>query len=107
MSRGYAPGEEGREQQLRLERLLGRRVLTRENGTAGRIEEFRTAVRHGERVIVEYVLGRVGLMERLNIGFRQLFGLERSGHVARWDQIDLSDPERPKLLCPVDQLKKL
>jgi hypothetical protein len=106
MRGAYDPGDEGRQRELRLEHLLGRKVLTADHGSAGHIEEFRTAVLHGERVIVEYVLGRIGLMERLNVGFRRVFGLATGGHVARWDQIDLSDPERPRLLCPIDQLKK-
>ena len=106
MSGAYDPGDDSRRRELRLEHLLGRRVLTVDNATAGHIEEFRTAVLHGERVVVEYVLGRIGLMERLNVGFRQVFGLATGGHVARWDQIDLSDPERPTLLCPIEQLKK-
>jgi hypothetical protein len=106
VSRGYESGDESRQRELRLEDLLGRRVLTADHRIAGRIEEFRTAVLHGERVIVEYVLGRMGLMERLNVGLRRLFGLATGGLVARWDQIDLTDPERPTLLCPIDQLKK-
>jgi hypothetical protein len=29
------------------------------------------------------------------------------GRRARWDQMDLSDPEHPRLTCPVDELAKL
>lgn len=93
--------------EMRLDLLLGRKVLTDSNRTAGRIEEFRTSVVDGERVIVEYVIGGVGLMERLNVGFRQIFGLATSGRVARWDQIDVGDPQHPRLRCAIDQLKRM
>ena len=76
--------------ELRLDLLLGRKVLAA-----------------GERVIFEYVIGGAGLMERLNVGFRQIVGLGTSGHVARWDQIDVSDPRRPRLRCAIDQLKRV
>jgi hypothetical protein len=44
------------------------------------------------------------LMERLNVGVKALFGIGRGGRVARWDQIDLSDPDHPRLTCSVDEL---
>jgi hypothetical protein len=107
MTEQHPPEHSAAATELRLDLLLGRKVLTSSGRTAGRIEEFRTAVVSGERAIVEYVIGGAGLLERLNVGFRQILGLGRSGHVARWDQIDLSDPRRPRLRCAVDQLKRI
>lgn len=92
--------------ELHLDRLLGRRVLARNNQSVGRLEECR-AERHGTGLVVtEYVIGAAGLLERLGVGFNLLFGRHTHGYVARWDQIDISDPERPRLLCPASELRK-
>ncbi len=94
--------------ELRLDRLLGRRVFGRNNESIGHIEEFR-AERHGTGcVVTEYVIGEAGLMERLGVGIRLLFGRRHGGgYVARWDQLDISDPERPRLTCSKNELRKL
>jgi len=93
---------------LRLDRLLGRVVLTANNRRLGRIEELRAERRNGEWVVVAYVIGAAGLLERLGVGARLLAGLERRrGFVARWDQLDLSSPERPRLSCSIDALTRL
>ena len=86
--------------ELRLDRLVGRQVLGRNNRPVGRLEEFRAEMRGGGCVITEFVIGSAGLFERLGIGMQLLFGLARVGYLARWDQLDLSDPERPRLTCP-------
>ena len=93
--------------ELRLDRLLGRQVLARNGQPVGRLEEFR-AQKHGRGcTITEYVIGSAGLFERLGLGLKLLLGRRRSGYVARWDQIDISDPERPRLTCGVEELGRL
>jgi hypothetical protein len=90
-----------------LDQLLGRVVVAGNNRSIGRLEELR-AEQHGDYFdIVEFVIGAAGLMERLNVGLRALFGMTGRGKVARWDQIDISDPLHPRLTCPSDQLRKL
>jgi len=92
---------------VRLDRLVGREVHTANNRRLGRLHEFRAERRGGEWVITEYVIGRAGLVERLGLGVRLILGLDRvAGYVARWDQIDLSNPERPKLTCALQDLRK-
>ena len=93
--------------ELRLDSLLGRPVLAGNNHRVGRLEEFRTEMRGTECVITEYVIGVAGLSERLGLGVKLLFGRSRTGYVARWDQIDISDTDHPRLLCPVEELRKL
>ena len=93
--------------ELRIDRLLGRQVLAANGRSAGRLEEFRADVRDGNCVISEYVIGSAGLIERLGVVARGLFGLPRKGYVARWDQIDFSNFETPRLTCPVEELEKL
>lgn len=91
--------------EVRLDGLLGREVLAGNNRTIGRLEEFRAEVRGGVCEITEVVIGAAGLYERLGLGVKMLFGKGGGGRVARWDQIDLSDPDRPRLTCPLDELR--
>jgi hypothetical protein len=90
--------------EARVERLLGREVRAANNRRVGRIEEFRAEVRDGECQIHEFVIGLAGLYERLGLGVKMIVGKRGSGYVARWDQMDLSDPDHPRLTCPVDDL---
>jgi hypothetical protein len=93
---------------VRLDRLLGREVLTANNRRLGRVEEFHAERRGTAWVVAEYVIGTAGLFERLGVGVRLILGTVRaSGFVARWDQLDLSNPERPRLTCPVEELKRV
>jgi sporulation protein YlmC with PRC-barrel domain len=92
---------------IRLDRLVGREVLTANNRRLGRLEEFRAERRDGEWVVVAYVIGAAGLLERLGVGARMLAGQKRRGFVARWDQLDLSSPDGPRLSCSVDELTRL
>jgi hypothetical protein len=92
---------------VRLDRLLGREVYTANNRRFGRLEEFR-AERHGaDWVITEYVIGAAGLAERLGLGVRLILGIDRGGgYAARWDQLDLGNPDRLRLSCPVAELRR-
>jgi len=93
--------------EVRLDRLLGRQVLARNNQPVGRLEEFRAEKRGAACLITEYVIGVTGLAERLGVRVKLLFGQHGGGYVARWDQLDLSDPDRPRLTCSVEELRKL
>ena len=93
--------------ELRIDRLLGRQVLAENGRPAGRLEEFRAEVRDGHCVMTEYVIGSAGLIERMGVVARGLFGLPRKGYVARWNQIDFSNFEAPRLTCSVEELEKL
>ena len=91
---------------VRLDRVLGREVLAANNRPIGRIEEFRAERQGNGWIVTSYVIGAAGLRERLGIGVRLLFGrASTGGYVARWDQIDLSNPEIPRLRCPVGELE--
>jgi hypothetical protein len=96
-----------RKGELRLDRLMGRQVLARNNQPVGRLEEFRAEKRGTGCVIVEYVIGAAGFLERLGLGVKLLFGRRAGGYVARWNQVDLSDPDHPRLTCPVEELRKV
>jgi len=93
---------------LRLDRLLGRRVLTKNHRPLGRLEEFRAERRGGGWVVREYVIGPAGLLERLGIAVRSILGTAHPrGFVAAWDQLDLTDPDCPRLACSIDELRRL
>ena len=93
--------------ELRLDRLLGRQVLSGNNRAVGRLEEFRAEKRGAGYVITDYVIGVAGLFERLGLGVKLLLGRKTGGYLARWDQLDLRDPNHPRLLCSVDELRAL
>lgn len=92
--------------EVRLDRLLGRRVLAPNNQPIGRLEEFRVEKRGSGLVITEYVIGAAGLAERMGVTIKLLFGRRAGGYTARWDQLDISDPARPRLTCPASELRK-
>ena len=92
---------------VRLDRLLGREVHTANNRRLGRLEEFRAERRGADWIVTEYVIGAAGLAERLGLGVRLILGINRSsGYVARWDQLDLSNPDRLRISCPVEDLRR-
>jgi len=96
-----------KKEEFYLDQLLGRTVVAGNNRHVGRLEEFHCEQRGEYFHIVKFVIGSAGLMERLNVGVKALFGVGAGGKVARWDQIDISDPEHPRLTCSVDELGQL
>jgi hypothetical protein len=93
--------------EIYLDRLLGRQVLGRNGQPMGRIEEFHAEKRGSGCVIVGFAIGVAGLLERLGLGVKMIVGIRGGGYVARWDQIDLTDPDRPRLACGIEDLQKL
>ncbi len=92
---------------LRLDRLLGCEVHAGNNRRLGRLEEFRAERRGKEWVVTEYVIGAAGLVERLGLGVRLILGMRRpSGYVARWDQMDLGNPDHLRISCSVSDLRQ-
>jgi sporulation protein YlmC with PRC-barrel domain len=99
--------------EVKLELLLGRRVVDVNGVRVGHIEEV-LADRDGEELLVtHFLVGRYGLFERLSIYhvgiglLRYLGSRAQSAHPHRipWDTMDLSDPEHPRLTCTIDELK--
>lgn len=84
---------------VHLELLIGREVLAADGGHAGRIEEVH-ANEAGE--VTEWVLatGRLHVSDWIVFLLHQL-GAQKSSwtHARRvpWQELDLSDPERPRL----------
>lgn len=89
---------------IRLEDLVGSVVVAGNGRRVGHIEEIRSERHHGEDQIVEYVLGSGALRERWSI-VRTLFPNHSKQRIVRWDQLDISDPDHPRLTCSVDEIK--
>ena len=101
-------------QEVPVQHLIGRRVLTQEGRSIGRLEDI-VAVQYGaELLVVEYHVGSYAGLERLSawpIGgaILNLFGArdKQGGYRVKWDELDLSDPEHPRLRCAVSELRRL
>jgi hypothetical protein len=92
---------------LRVDRLIGREVHTAGKRRVGRLEEFRAVRRGNSWIVTEYVIGAAGLTERLGLGARQILGMKQlGGYVARWDQLDLSNPDHLRLTCALEDLRR-
>jgi sporulation protein YlmC with PRC-barrel domain len=91
------------DREVHVELLLGRRVLAANGRSIGRLEEVRADRRGAGGTVTEYVIGPAGLAERLSAWLP--FLATRRGFTARWDQIDVSDPHHPRLLCSVEELQ--
>ena len=91
---------------VRLDRLVGREVHAGKR-RVGRLEEFRAMRRGDSWIVTDYLIGATGLTERLGLGVRLILGLKHAGgYVARWDQLDLSDPDHPRLTCSIEELRR-
>jgi sporulation protein YlmC with PRC-barrel domain len=86
---------------LYLHDLLGRRVVDAKGEPVGRIEEVRAERRGDDLEIAEYLLGPGALRQRLAMTFRR----GPRPIAVRWDQMDISDPEHPRLTCDVREVR--
>jgi hypothetical protein len=95
-----------RRHEVRVGCLLGRQVRAANNRPIGRLEEVRVETRATGCTVSEYLIGVGGLAERLGVGVRLLLGRRIRMRLARWDQLDISDPYHPRLTCPVEELRE-
>jgi len=99
--------------EVHVELLLGEKVLAINGQPIGRLEDIRTEVNRGHYFVSEFLVGSYAMLERLaawRIGravLRVLGAKKNEGYRIRWDQLDLTDPERLRLLCEVDDLMPL
>jgi len=100
--------------EIHAELLLGRQVFDPDGDAIGRIEEILAEPQGSVLAVSEYHLGSYGLMERLSASLfgralLEFLGADEFGRGYRipWHRLDLTDPEKPRLLCKVDQLEKL
>ena len=96
-------------QYIHVELLLGEKVFALNGLVIGRLEEIRTEINKGHFFVSEFLVGKYVLFERLaawRIGrsLLRVLGKRQEGYRIRWNQIDLTDPEHPRVLCDVDEL---
>jgi hypothetical protein len=92
----------------RLELMLGCRVRSQDGRVIGRLEEFRAERENDYYVVTEFHVGPAAMIERLAVRHLGLTLPGRAyGYRVRWDQLDLEDPARPRLTCPVEELERL
>jgi hypothetical protein len=96
-------------QKVHVESLQGRRVYDSEDKLAGRIASIHATWKGENCFVEEYRLGAAAFLERLGIYTGRLVGWMGSREPLRvpWNQLDLSDPENPRLKCTIDELRKL
>jgi len=98
--------------EVHVELLLGRRVYAPDGKPVGRVEEVIASFDEGDCRVEEYHVGAYALLERLaawHLG-RAILGVLRAGvssYRVRWNQLDVSDPDRPTLRCTADDLERL
>jgi hypothetical protein len=92
-----------------VELLFGRRVRDSKGEVIGRIESIHAARKGKDCLVEEYHIGPAALLERFGISAANLVGWAARHEPLRvpWDQLDLSDPERPRLRCTLEELKKM
>ncbi len=93
--------------EVRVHHLVGRKVRDSRGVTVGRIHELCAEVElhdgGNDYVVREYRIGSMGVLEFLGGSYfiRMLLHTLRivtaDAYVVPWDQLDLSDPERPVL----------
>jgi hypothetical protein len=95
-----------------LERSVGRQVRDAAAQKIGHLHEVRVRREGDHLVVVDYLVGEAGLLERFSItGYGRaalgLFGIGGGGgYLIPWQEMDLSDPENPVCKCVVAQLQR-
>jgi hypothetical protein len=98
---------------VRLEALVGRRVVDATGRPAGHLEEIVARREPGALTVVEYHLGAYALLERLSgaaLGralLRHLPFVRPRLYRVPWRDMDLTDPERPRLTCAREALRQV
>jgi hypothetical protein len=89
--------------EIHVELLVGKKVHAQDGRIAGRVEEIVVRREGLRRVVDEIHLGPYALLERLSAPLVQ----RARGWRVRWEQIDLSDPEHPRLRVPLSEIMPL
>ena len=89
--------------QVRLQELLGRRVRDADGKVLGHIMEISATWRGKECYVDAFHLGTAALLSRLGISAARLVGwpLAREPKRIPWQEMDLSDPEKPRVKADV------
>lgn len=97
---------------MHVELLIGAKVRDVDGNVVGRIEEFRARNAEKGCVVESYLIGASALIERLS-AWTLVRPIARSLHARKlyyvydvpWQDMDLSDPKRPKLRIAKGELR--
>lgn len=90
---------------VRLEDFVGHPVRDADGREIGRLHEARARREGDQLVVVDYLVGPAGWLERFSLAgigreLAGIFGLARStGYVVPWRNMDLSEPGKPRCTC--------
>jgi len=87
--------------ELHVELLCGRKVVDRNGKKVGRIEEIVAEYRGQELIVREVHVGRIGFAERFSLRAQMR---AKSPAKLRWEDIDFTDPEHPRLKLAIEEL---
>jgi sporulation protein YlmC with PRC-barrel domain len=98
--------------EIRVELLVGTTAYDVDGRKIGRIEEIRVERRESALLVESYLIGASALVERLSAWtlVRPIKRLLRTRHIysqyeVPWQDMDLSDPSRPKLRTATPDLQ--
>ena len=98
--------------EVQVQHLLGRKARDVDGQIVGRIEELLVKNENGEFVVLEYHLGPAAWLERIAGAAGQLPVFKhiplgsRVEYRVRWDQMDLSDLDHPRVTAPRAELRQ-
>jgi hypothetical protein len=98
--------------EVQVQHLLGRKARDVDGRVVGRVEELLVEIRDGEFVVTEFHLGPAAAVERIVGVAGQLPILkhiprgQRVEYRVRWDQMDLTDLDHPRITVRRDQLDR-
>jgi len=99
--------------EIRVELLLGRKVVDVDGKKVGRVEEIRGDKNAVGVLVEDYLVGAYAHVERLAAWslvrpIRGILGKSvYSMYRIRWEEMDLSDPNHPRLTVPKSELRRL
>ncbi len=98
--------------EIEVERLVGKKVHDVDGMNVGRIEEIRVEQDEKALLVESYLIGASALVERLSARtlVRPIRRFLRARHVysvyeVPWQDMDLTDPERPVLRVGIRELR--
>jgi sporulation protein YlmC with PRC-barrel domain len=97
--------------ELNAELLLGRKVRDVNGESVGRIEEFQIEREENACLVEAYLVGTSALIDRLSAWTlirpiaKSLTGRLFSVYHVPWEEMDLTDPEHPKLRIMKSELR--
>jgi hypothetical protein len=98
---------------VRLEDFVGRPVHGPDGRAIGHLHEVRVRREGEELLVVDYLVGPEGWLERFSLaGFgRELLGIfgvrDSKGYVVPWRDMDLSEPGKPRCRRPAGELEPI